>query len=91
MLQDFLAGRPSIASDRTASAGSAAQETGFQSLLSARVASLSPGGSARRIESQDAGERLEAPQIELVQEGGVVRRIVVTCTCCQRIELECEY
>ena len=59
--------------------------------MSARAASLAPGGSARRIESQDAGERLEAPQIELVQEGGVVRRIVVTCTCCQRIELECEY
>jgi hypothetical protein len=31
------------------------------------------------------------PQIELVNRDGSVDRIVITCTCCKRIELQCEY
>ncbi len=31
------------------------------------------------------------PKVELVAEDGVVSKIVVTCTCGQRIELMCEY
>lgn len=91
MLQDFLAGRPDVATERAPATSAGVPDTGFQSLLSARAANLPPSGGVRRIEGPDSGETLGAPEIELVQEGGVVRRIVVTCTCCQRIELECEY
>jgi hypothetical protein len=31
------------------------------------------------------------PRVEFVQNGGKVERIVVTCTCCNRIELQCQY
>lgn len=31
------------------------------------------------------------PQIELVKEGGKVVRLVITCTCGERIEVECLY
>jgi hypothetical protein len=33
----------------------------------------------------------EAPQVELVTEDGKIRRIIITCVCSRRIELECEY
>ena len=91
MLQDFLTGRPGAATARTPATDAAGPETGFQSLLTARTGDLPSGGTTRRIEARDAAEGLEAPEIEVVQEGGVVRRIIVTCTCCQRIELECAY
>lgn len=34
----------------------------------------------------------DAPQVELITgPGGKIERIIVTCTCCERIELECKY
>lgn len=33
----------------------------------------------------------DGSQIELVQTNGRVERIIVTCSCCNRIELECKY
>lgn len=39
------------------------------------------------IVGQDEGE----PQIELVNRDGRVERIVITCSCCKRIELQCDY
>jgi hypothetical protein len=32
-----------------------------------------------------------APQVEWVEENGRIARIIVTCSCCQRIELACDY
>jgi hypothetical protein len=91
MLQDFLSGRPSISPDSTAPTVPTARENGFQPLFAARGAELASAGSARRIENVPEPELIDAPQIELVQENGTVQRIIVTCTCCQRIEIECEY
>ena len=31
------------------------------------------------------------PRVELVQNDGKVERIIVTCSCCNRIELQCKY
>jgi len=91
MLQDFLAGRPSLNSDSAKPAVPAEREAGFQPLFAARAPALTPAAGGRRIADVPESELLDAPQIELVEENGVVQRIIVTCTCCQRIELECEY
>ncbi len=87
MLQDFLANRPSIQSSATASAP--ARGGDFQPLFAARPAGLA--GKSSEPDSDLESPRLEAPQIELVREGGQVRRIVVTCTCCEKITIDCEY
>lgn len=91
MLQDYFAGRPSVSAGRTAPAPLATDEAAFQPLFAARPADLGASGGARRIEAQPEPELLDEPQVELVQENGKVQRIVVTCTCCKRIEIECEY
>lgn len=31
------------------------------------------------------------PRVELVTEGGVIRTIIVTCRCGERVELKCHY
>ena len=85
MLQDFLANRPSIQSHATTNAPE--RGAGFQPLFAAHRAGLAAAGSEPERES----EHLEAPQIEVVREGGQVRRIVVTCTCCEKITIDCEY
>lgn len=91
MLQDFLSGRAAVHSDSTAPEVAPPGETGFQPFFAARAAGLAAAGSARRIEEVPANEPLDAAQVELVEENGRVQRIVVTCTCCKRIEIECEY
>ena len=79
MLQDFLSNRPA----------SEPRNTGFQSLLATRT----PGLAASRtdIDTEPGAERLEAPEIELIHEAGQVRRIIVTCKCCEKITIDCEY
>ncbi len=91
MLQDFFAGRPDVSSTHPLPAVPAARDAGFQPFFAARAAALAPVAGARRLEGIPESEALDAPQIELVQDNGVVQRIIVTCTCCKRIEIECEY
>ncbi len=91
MLQDFLADRPSVTSGSTPPPIPAAREDAFQPLFATRASELPSTAGARRIEAIPEQELLDAPQIELVEENGVVQRIIVTCTCCKQIELECEY
>jgi hypothetical protein len=54
---------------------------------------LFPAGSPAedRAEQAAKGPAEAGPQIELIQNRGKVERIIVTCTCCKRIELQCEY
>ena len=87
MLQDFLANRPAI----SASTDSAAEprSSGFQPLFAARAAALTATRQSAEVEPES--ERLEAPEIELVHEAGQVRRIIVTCKCCEKITIDCEY
>jgi hypothetical protein len=81
MLQDFLTGRPGLATD---TAVPAPRHSPFQPLTGSRIAALSAPAAAEP-------ERRAAPQVEVIEEEGRVRRIVVTCTCCEKIEIECEY
>ncbi len=83
MLQDFLTGRPGLSHDSSTSALSRGSSE-FQPLTPSRIGALAAPAAAD-------SERLEAPQVEIIEDGGKVRRIVVTCTCCEKIEIECEY
>lgn len=87
MLQDFLASRPAISSSTAAEAGP--RSSGFQPLFAARAAALT--ATRKPAEMEPESERLEAPEIELVHEAGQVRRIIVTCKCCEKITIDCEY
>ena len=45
-----------------------------------------------RVENEGGGKsRLDAPQVEVIEENGRVASIVVTCRCCERIEIACQY
>jgi hypothetical protein len=84
MLQDFLTGRATTDSATVPALPRSSVE--FQPMTPSRLGALTAPGTAAA-----APERLEEPQVEIVEDGGKVRRIVVTCTCCEKIEIECEY
>ena len=90
-MESFLQNRPALA---TASRYTLQPPVapGFQPFL--RPAS-SNGEDVASFGGESAGPRPAAekdePQIELINREGSVERIVITCTCCQRIELQCEY
>lgn len=87
MLQSFLANRTVIsATDRAAMTP---PEEGFRPLFSTPARGDHGRSPLQEMEEAPAA-RLDAPQIELVQENGVVCRIIVTCRCCERIEIECQ-
>ncbi len=87
MLQDFLASRTSISPPD--SAEMPPRVSSFQPFFAARAAGLT--GKPTEAEADPDIKRLEAPEIELVEEAGQVRRIIVTCTCCEKITIDCEY
>ena len=91
MLQDFLTGRAGLDADSAAQPLAGPRAAGFQPFTTSRVAELTGLGTAGRLPAAVEPERLDAPQVEIVEEEGKVRRIVVTCTCCEKIEIECEY
>jgi hypothetical protein len=82
MLQDFLTGR--LATDSTTAPALPRSSVEFQPLTPSRIGALTAPGATE-------APRLEEPQVEIIEDGGKVRRIVVTCTCCEKIEIECEY
>jgi len=59
----------------------------FQPLFSPNAVQSQQLQQATVSEAQSETE----PRIELIQNGGKVERIIVTCTCCNRIELQCQY
>jgi len=61
----------------------------FQPLFfSAKKNGSTDGGT---FSQGSAGGGHDSPQIELISLEGKIQRIVITCTCCKRIELECQY
>lgn len=84
MLQDFLTGRPGLSNDSGSMPALPRGTSEFQPLTASRLGAV---GGRDHAEP----DRLEAPQVEIIEDGGRVRRIVVTCTCCEKIEIECEY
>ena len=87
MLQDFLSNRPAIQSPSATEVQP--RDSTFQPFFAARAAGLS--AQRAEIDAESGIKRLEAPEIELVEEAGQVRRIIVTCTCCEKITIDCEY
>jgi hypothetical protein len=86
-MNSFLDNRPLVSQQNAAPAPQKA-EPGFQPLFApGTVTTQRPQQAPSASQSQQQGE----PRIELVQSGGKVERIIVTCTCCNRIELQCQY
>jgi hypothetical protein len=57
---------------------------------------LAASGPARSARSAEATRKQEGcatgePQVEVVKEGDRVVRLIVTCSCGERVELECLY
>lgn len=50
------------------------------------------GAPALIAHAHPAGGRVHgAPSVECIREGGRVARLVVTCACGERIEIDCKY
>jgi hypothetical protein len=78
--------------------GGVSRTGGFQSLRSALLEAgnvveprneITPDPPA--VEGHSIPEALESPTVEVVTNAGRIDKIVVTCTCCRRIELDCTY
>jgi hypothetical protein len=79
-MNNFLENRPVIGRNDVNMVASQPQ-TGFQAMFAAKT----------EVEIEPAAEAETTPMIELVRNAGKVDRIIVTCTCCNRIELQCQY
>ena len=79
--QSFLSNRASVRSTEggTSLSGTAGD---FQRLFDE---------NAKTETVNDAESRLDAPQVDVIEENGRVAKIVITCRCCERIELVCRY
>jgi len=76
--QPFLANRDAVVGSSSQSPGSGS----FQRLFD---------GTGRSESGASPQARLDAPKVDVIEENGRVASIVVTCKCCQRIELACRY
>ena len=85
-MNSFLENRP-VAARKAGSAPLSKSEPGFRSL----VTHAGPQKPATAPTPAPAAETEPTPQIELIENDGRVERIIVTCTCCNRIELQCQY
>jgi len=80
-LQPFLANR-ATATGKTGGVPQPATGETFQRLF---------GDTERTASADSQHNRPDGPKVEFVEEHGRVARIVVTCRCCERIELDCQY
>jgi hypothetical protein len=85
-MNSFLENRPIVAQRGTVIPPPKA-EPGFQPLFAPGAVQSQHAHQAPASQTQQEAE----PRIELIQSGGKVERIIVTCTCCNRIELQCQY
>lgn len=79
-MQSFLEGRPVV---RARTNAASTEPNGF---VPFSRAVLPEAG----IPEQEEHEH-DAPQIDLIEKNGRIERIVVTCSCGRRTELECSY
>ncbi len=70
---------------------------GFQSLRSALLGSRNVSGKAQAVAlpvqgggSEEAVPKSE-PTVEVIRNGDRVEKLIVTCSCCRQIELDCVY
>ena len=88
-MESFLQNRP------LATAGSFTKQSessgDFQPFLRPSSLQDKPSVLTSGIDNPQNGPEGDEPKIELVNHKGRVERIVITCSCCKQIELECEY
>jgi hypothetical protein len=66
--------------------------TGFQSLFSREATTTKSEAGFQPLPATAPKAETEAiPHIELVENAGKVEKIIITCTCCNKIELQCQY
>ena len=80
-IQSFLSNRASAAPSQ-GGISQPAGTSGFQRLFDETAQSENGTGGK---------SRLDAPQVDVIEENGRVASIVVTCRCCERIEIACRY
>ena len=94
-MKNLLEGRPVLKSDKpfiSHSQNGNGNGNGFHPLFSdtqkngARVLNGGLHDGAQEPDDLD-----HTPQIEIVNRDGKIQRIIITCSCSRRIELECEY
>ncbi len=98
-MESFLSGRPVVRPPRTAAgpAADTAEQNAFkpylvaatapQEVQQAQVAAAVPAAKEELL-NQPAPT---LPAVEVQEVDGVVKRIIVKCSCCRTIELECVY
>jgi hypothetical protein len=79
-MNNFLENRPVIGRNDVNMVASQ-PPAGFQAMFAVKT----------EVEIEPAAEAETTQMIELVRNAGKVDRIIVTCTCCNRIELQCQY
>ena len=87
-MNSFLDNRSATKADGNST--TAKPGAGFQSLLSREAQASRTPADFQPLPASKA-ETEPVPQVELVESGGKVDRIIITCTCCNKIELQCQY
>jgi hypothetical protein len=88
-MNSFLDNRPHAAR-KDGAPRSLRAEPGFHTLIPQGATPIQPKPKGE-LAGAPTAETEALPQVELVQNGSKVERIIVTCTCCKRIELQCQY
>lgn len=74
-MKPFLSGRPQISSNAPLKS----------------IAGLSPAEAVSRAKSAKHDHGGAVPSVETVKQGDKIVRLIVTCSCGERIEIDCVY
>ena len=83
-MQDFLHGRLSCSPQSGSTPDSGAP--GFVGMEHSH-----PSGAGTAPSTQARTAQANLPDVQFVKENGQIRKIIVLCSCGERIELECAY
>jgi hypothetical protein len=88
-MESFLQNRPLATAGSFTKLSESSGE--FQPFLRPSLSQDKSSALTSGIDNSQNGHVGDEPKIELVNRKGCVERIVITCSCCKQIELECEY
>lgn len=87
-MKSFLSDRPRITAPVVIHADAA---TGFTALASVAAGAHPHATVARKESAAPAGHPGGSAQVECVREGDKIARLIITCACGERIEIDCLY